>query len=334
MLRRYKYQLIWLLLLGIFPIVSAQSLPGTCKGNIDRYCVSGLPGSTFEWSVTGGSIIADYSDSIDVNWDVDPGSYTISVIEHTINGCIGNPEISSILLGDPSVNLGPDQNTCLGASISLQAPGGYSAYVWSDGSTASSLNTTTSGEFWVEVTDLAGCKARDTVLLTFAEAFVVDLGKDTILCGESTLTLELPYNNVLWTIKSDNQLTNESGPSITLAARDQEIIAEVTSDIGCFGSDTMFVFECNQGKIPNAITPNGDGINDNWRIENIKDFPKASIKIFDRAGRVVFEVQGGYDNSWTGKDKNGRPLPVDTYYYVIDLGNNKAALTGFVTIIR
>jgi gliding motility-associated-like protein len=334
MLKRYKYLIIWLSLLGITPGAGAQSLPGTCKGNIDRYSVSGLPGSTFEWTVTGGTIIADYSDSIDIRWDGVPGSYTVSVIEHTINGCTGVPEVSSLLLGDASVNLGPDQNTCLGASISLQAPAGYSAYLWSDGSSSSSFNATSSADVWVEVTDLAGCKARDTVLLTFEEAFVVDLGRDTILCGESTLTLSLPYNNVYWTLNFDNKQTNETGPTIIVSARDQEIIAEVTSDIGCFGSDTMFVFECTQGKIPNAITPNGDGVNDTWRIENIDDFPKATIKIFDRAGRVVFEVQGGYDNSWAGKDKNGKPLPVDTYYYVIDLGNNKAALTGFVTIIR
>ncbi|MFN8207167.1 MAG: gliding motility-associated C-terminal domain-containing protein [Bacteroidales bacterium] len=334
MLKRYKYSIICLLLLGFSPVVRAQLLPGTCKGNIDRYSVSGLPGSTFEWSVTGGTIIADFSDSVDIRWDVTPGTYNLTVTEHTINGCTGSPVISSLLVGDPSVNLGPDQNTCLGASINLQAPSGYSEYLWSDGSTGSSVNANSSGDFWVEVTDLAGCKARDTVQLTFEEAFIVDIGQDTILCGESTLTLSLPYNNVNWTINADNKQTFETGPSIVVSAHNLEVIAEVTSDIGCFGADTMYVFECTQGKVPNAITPNGDGSNDTWRIENIDDFPKASIKIFDRAGRVVFEVQGGYDNSWNGEDKNGKPLPVDTYYYVIDLGNNKAAITGFVTIIR
>ncbi len=48
-------------------------------------------------------------------------------------------------------------------------------------------------------------------------------------------------------------------------------------------------------------------------------FPQASVQIYDRWGRVIFEQDGGYENDWDGKDSSGKDLPVDTYFYIIDL---------------
>jgi gliding motility-associated-like protein len=329
---RITYLYLLFLLLP-FAAANAQSLPAVCKGSIDRYSVSGLRGSTFEWIVTGGTKIADYSDSVDIRWDGNPGIQSLTVIEHTEHGCIGEPITSSVLVGSASLDLGPDQISCQGSGILLEGPSGYSTYYWSDGSSSSSFTGTESGSVWLEVTDAAGCKARDTVLLTFETPFQISLGPDTTLCGNESIILEIPFGQVNWTIRSDGQVNHDDAQSITVYAANQEIYVAVTQG-SCSDSDTMLVWECNQGKIPNAITPNGDGKNDTWIIEKIMNFPDAAIKIFDRTGRIVFEVQGGYDNSWDGTDKNGKQLPVDTYYYVIDLGNGKDGLTGFITIIR
>ncbi|WP_448698292.1 lamin tail domain-containing protein [Mucilaginibacter sp. AW1-3] len=82
----------------------------------------------------------------------------------------------------------------------------------------------------------------------------------------------------------------------------------------------------------NIITPNGDGKNDTWIIKNIDYYPTSSVKVVDKAGKVVFTATN-YLNDWGGT-YNGQPLTQGTYYYVIDLGTGAPKYTGYVNIIR
>ena len=75
--------------------------------------------------------------------------------------------------------------------------------------------------------------------------------------------------------------------------------------------------------ISQAITPNGDGINDVWFIENIERYPKTSIRVYNRWGTQVFYQASHYKNDWGGTfEDNNKPLPPAPYYYRIDLDNN------------
>jgi gliding motility-associated-like protein len=85
-------------------------------------------------------------------------------------------------------------------------------------------------------------------------------------------------------------------------------------------------------KIPNTFTPNGDGINDTWNIVNIEAYPDCTVNIFNRWGQKVY-ASVGYAKSWDGLYNNA-PLPVSTYYYIIDLKNGTKAYSGDITIIR
>lgn len=90
---------------------------------------------------------------------------------------------------------------------------------------------------------------------------------------------------------------------------------------------------CDGLVVNNIVTPNGDGINDTWIIENIDGFPNAIIYIYNRWGNLVFETKN-YNNDWNGVSKfNGDTLPTGSYYYTIDtLGNGEAILTGWIYI--
>ncbi len=83
--------------------------------------------------------------------------------------------------------------------------------------------------------------------------------------------------------------------------------------------------------IPNAFTPNGDGINDTWIIDNIEMFPQATINVFNRWGQKVFEARGNSE-PWDGT-YDGKFLPTGSYVYVIDLQNGTKEYKGTVTII-
>ena len=101
---------------------------------------------------------------------------------------------------------------------------------------------------------------------------------------------------------------------------------------GCALSDDVFVKLLKFPVIPNTFTPNNDGINDTWRIDYLNTYPNNRIQIFTRAGQLVFESRG-YNTPWDGTIK-GKPLPFDTYYYIIEPGNGRDPLTGYVTILK
>lgn len=89
-----------------------------------------------------------------------------------------------------------------------------------------------------------------------------------------------------------------------------------------------------QISVYNGFTPNGDGINDNWVIENIDNFPINSVSIFNRWGNKVWFADN-YNNStnfWDGKNSNGSLLTSGTYFYVIDIDNGKAIKKGWVEL--
>ncbi len=85
-------------------------------------------------------------------------------------------------------------------------------------------------------------------------------------------------------------------------------------------------------KATNILTPNGDGVNDTWVVENLDMYPNHEVRIFDKSGRILY-TKRGYANDWNGTF-NGSPLREDTYYYIIDFGDARARARGFITIVR
>ena len=71
-----------------------------------------------------------------------------------------------------------------------------------------------------------------------------------------------------------------------------------------------------------GISPNGDGNNDTWSIEDLEKYPNNVARIYNRSGKLLYEMKG-YNNTFDGfsnKTNSSRKLPVGVYYYVLDLG--------------
>ena len=94
----------------------------------------------------------------------------------------------------------------------------------------------------------------------------------------------------------------------------------------------MLVKLLKSPNIPNTFSPNNDGINDVWLIKYLETYPSSRVQVFTRTGASVFESRG-YTKPWNGT-RNGQPLPVDTYYYIIEPGNGGKPFTGYVTIVK
>ena len=90
--------------------------------------------------------------------------------------------------------------------------------------------------------------------------------------------------------------------------------------------------------IPNAITPNEDGLNDVFIIDFIladpSKYPDNELLIFNRWGDTVYRARP-YQNDWSGINKLGIPLPEGTYYYLLRLDlQNGLIYKGDITILR
>lgn len=109
----------------------------------------------------------------------------------------------------------------------------------------------------------------------------------------------------------------------------------VSNGTGCNVIKTMAINVLKDYKslIPNnMVTPNGDAVNDVWIVKNLDMYPNNEVKIFDRAGRLVY-TKNSYDNSWDATF-NGAPVPEDTYYYVLSVDSGNKKFTGFISVVR
>ena len=106
----------------------------------------------------------------------------------------------------------------------------------------------------------------------------------------------------------------------------------VISDEGCKASDDIAVKILKTPRVPNIFSPNGDGIHDRWEIPYLNTYPGCTVDIYNRYGQLIFHSIG-YGTPWDGV-VNGRPVPVGTYYYIIDPKNGRQKMSGYVDVIR
>jgi gliding motility-associated-like protein len=112
----------------------------------------------------------------------------------------------------------------------------------------------------------------------------------------------------------------------------------ISTDAGGLSVEKAFVLQVEDvlGNIiplgsSNYISPNGDGKNDFWKIENVEIYKEFELKIFDQFGQVIYNVPNNYNNEFDGKYK-GNPLPTGNYYYIFK--NNKKEYKGNITIVN
>ena len=109
----------------------------------------------------------------------------------------------------------------------------------------------------------------------------------------------------------------------------------VTNSNGCSSVQEITITVNADYKVvegTNIVTPNGDGINDRLVIRNLDMYPKNEVKIYDRAGRLLYS-QKNYTDQWDGT-LNGAQLAEDTYYYIVDFGPGIERIKGFITIVK
>lgn len=165
---------------------------------------------------------------------------------------------------------------------------------------------------------------------------VLELGPNVVVLegGTKALKPEFVYGtnlNYQWTpplyLNSDIDSIPKTTPLGDITYR-----LNLTGIGGCMVTDTIFVKLLLAPIIPNAFSPNGDGIHDRWRIQYLESYPGATVDVYDRYGMLVFSSIE-YAVDWDGT-RNGKSLPIGTYYYIINPKNGRKIITGSVTIIK
>ncbi len=297
------------------------------------FVVSGLPGSTFDWRLSGGTLIADYGDSVLVDWGRIPGTYSISVTENATSGCTSDPLTALVNVSSPIVNLGHERIVCEGSTIEIIPQGNFAYQMWHDGSTGTRFMADTTELVKIQVFNQAGCTAFDSVQVTMHPLPVVNLGNDTALCGNNSLLLDAgnPDATYLWS-------TGGTTREIEVYQGAGDISVEVTYGGECSATGEISILPCGGSSmladIPNLFTPNGDGTNDTWFFYESAVFPEMVVEIYDRWGKRIYISEPGYPVPWDGRSMHGVDMPMDSYHYIIKPGKGYEEAVGTITIVR
>lgn len=256
-----------------------------------------------------------------------------------------NPFILSNLAPAIDLAVGPS-GVCANTLLEIEAIGNYNSFdFYIDSTLVASQSDNIYEQFstpeGIRIIHVAGSngtcgRSSDTLQLRVYPAFTATTGADTIVVTGTAATL--------YGINADfYEWTND--PLISCLSCESTVIYPTASQTfyvtmenieGCALIDSMRVEVredvANILFIPNVLTPNNDGKNDTWKIENIEQFPRNSVTILNRWGDKVFYSKV-YNNEWNG-DFGGGKLPAGTYYYVLDLGDDWGIFKGDVTIIR
>jgi gliding motility-associated-like protein len=298
-------------------------------------------GEIYNWTGPNGFTATGKNVTVPGLQAADAGLYRVLVT--TIKGCsdgdstevVVHPAVDPLVAGGASV--------CEGVPVNLLASGGV-RYEWAPASGLSSAtipnpvaSPTDSTIYKVTVFSEYGCFDTASVAVNIWKKPVANAGPNKQILEGQSVSLEgmAEGTQVIYFWTPPNTLND--GSSLSPVARPVDnttYTLHVVSQLGCGTStDDVFVRVFKQVKIPNAFSPNGDGINDEWKIINLITYPEATLQVFNRHGQKVFESRG-YARNWNGT-YNGQPLPVGTYYYVIDLKTEFfSRLSGWVFIAR
>ncbi len=316
----------------------------SCLGKSDGWLriipQTGTAPYSYSWSGPAG-----FTATTDSIYSLREGTYSVIVTDAHL--CSVTQDITLVSPGQLSMTLsiglsngGSFNINCNGASsgrvnVTAVNAAGTPEYIWSDGLSGAARDNLTAGYHEVILTDANGCIADTSLTLTEPDSLRISFALISPYCPESndgSIFAGVTGGEGAYTFTwSDGQTTQEAVGLVqglyTVEARDFN---------GCVLSDSLLLKPTNDicVGIPNAFSPDGDGINEFWNITRISFYNEAEVIILNRWGEIVWKSEKGYPDPWDGRASNGKVLPMDSYHYAIDLHNGEKPIVGHVTIIR
>ena len=206
---------------------------------------------------------------------------------------------------------------CSGIPINLIAPSGYSGYSWNTNlpQTTNQITVDKSGTYIVVITNAQGCKASKTFNVTASEIATVNSIVINDFNGDDN-TILINYSGIGdYEFSIDGMHFQDSNYFTNVPSGEYEITIHDKKNCGDNIKKVIVL------AYPNFFTPNGDGFNDTWKIENMQIYPNSKLEIFDRYGKLLKNLSAN-DTGWNGKINN-QELRSDDYWFILTLTNGK-----------
>lgn len=285
--------------------------PEYCRGDDRAQLKPNIPGGSFE-----GTNVSSIDSTFNPNTT---GDFTVEYILQ-VGNCRDTVRQQTRVLDVPSFSLGNDTTICEGSGFVIDPMLSGFTLQWDDGSGGPTRTVNSSALIWLEATDVK-CSFRDSIRISTINAPSFNFGPDTTLCGGESLRLDAFSEDAtyVWTdFNSDSirDITQSGFYKVT-----------VTNKCGT-ASDSIRIeilpFAC-EIYIPNAFSPNGDGLNSTFFPLGFFEF--TSMEIYNRWGEQLFyteEVGNGWDGTFDGNDAH-----TGVYFYVIryELPDEEGRLT-------
>lgn len=314
--------------------VTVNGQPITTAGN-STICI----GQSTTLSASGGTLYSWSNGASGSSISVTPTTTTIYTVTSIIGTCT-NTAVDTVNVTLPPTLTVTGTPYCAGQTTTITASGATS-YTWSSGSTTNSIVVSPFGNasYTVIASSIPSCTSSSvfTPSLITGSPQIINTSP-VIYCLDSTKTITVraiggnqPYN-ISWLIPIGGsipfdtlnntfyfpQTNTQSSLSYTIIVTDQCLYAD-TIAIDINSVDCSII-------IPNVVTPNGDGINDFFRINGLENFPGSTLTAFNRWGNQIYNSDN-YNNDWAPDVNDG------TYFYVINLSDGRK-FSGFFEVFK
>ncbi len=313
-------------------IVTNVSCNGLPDGAINVSVTGGTPSYTYRW-LNSEYVLAALTEDIS---GMPADQYYLEVTDTL--GCMGSVSVTITQPAVLNIEMEHTNAYCAGGATGTGnaiISGGTLpyTYAWSNGASSTAISGLAAGVYTITVTDDHSCFVIDSIKITQTDSVRVDFTMEPVSCidqHDGKLTAYAHGGN------GDYSYAWSNGSTIStienLMSGPYQIT--VTDLMGCSGKGeaTVTKIEIECINIPTCFTPNEDGLNDIWVIKDADLYPEFSLKIYNRWGQIVYDLDGNYV-PWDGMYK-GNPLPAETYYYFLQLSAQTPVVQGNITIVR
>jgi gliding motility-associated-like protein len=268
-----------------------------------------------------------------------PGQYFVNAKDYCSNN--HGDTITITLAPDVPFDLGPDTTICLGDTLQLTAPSGFTNYSWTPNYQLDDPNLQTVQAapkkyttYLCTATKSRGCQVYDSIHIQVNDLPQHFLSPSQPLCLGNEVQLQ-PIGQWM----AYKWFDNSAEPTITVSDHGTYTL-EVTDANRCRGKDSITIIPgyCNPGiYFPNAFTPDGNGANDFFKPIVTVPLDAFYLAIYNREGQKMFETKN-YTHGWDGRCM-GHKLNADSFvwYAQYHITGSSAPLTtvkGFLTLVR
>ncbi|MFN8397592.1 MAG: gliding motility-associated C-terminal domain-containing protein [Bacteroidia bacterium] len=330
-------------LVSALPLPAAGADTSICEGDSILIGLPMVQGQSYQWFLPNGNPGGTTPQTA-----VAPATNSTYMVHVTnAQGCFTDDSVTISVSPSPIVYAGVDDTICLGDSLILQgAASGYTTLLWNDGSgwTSTAIQPKiapgqSSTYTLVVQGQLAVCADSDQVSISVVRPITnVDAGPDISTGAGEAVELQAiaPSSGIgTWSCPSGIlQPDNPNSPNASLSnlqAGTWTMIWEVTNS-PCPAQRDSILITVTELHFPTGFSPNGDGVNDLLVFAGLQLYAENRLQIFNRWGTMIVDIEN-YSNDWGGTNATGQPLPEDTYYYLLDLGDGQA-VTRYLVLKR